>query len=154
MDLVVVSIQAYVGVRFVMGIVDAWENTTGNLYRGSFEEALQQLLEEEELLGIPASSAEAFMTAYNWVATVSVITCLLSISVVALGGARDSVDYTVQGLSKVCLGKARGAANPLFVKVLGEVEVERLVGLTREVWLSARGVITRGHVNKPLRKFL
>lgn len=147
--------RVVVAAAVVASVADAWENmdASRHLFRGSFEESLKQLLEEEEQLVAPRPSSEACMAAYRWVAGASIVLCLLSLSVVGLGSARDARDYTASGLSSAGLGRPPARVNPLDVRVLPEVDTERLVGLTRRAWLTARGVISRRSAeNKRFRR--
>lgn len=153
--------SATAAMAFMIGVVlvgrsCAWEaiNTSSYLFRGPYEEALHQLLEEEEQLVAPRLSTQALMNIYKWVAASSIIMCLLAMSVVVLGEARDAREYSERGLARAGLGRAKGTANPLAVKILTEVETERLVGLAREAWLVARGVLTRAPENLPAGRFL
>ena len=94
------------------------------------------------------------MTAYRWIGVTSIMMCLLTISVVFLGKARDIRELSERGLTRTALSKERRAVNQLTMKALREVEVARLVGLAREAWLVSRGVLTRVPDDRPAGKFL
>ncbi|MPD01442.1 hypothetical protein E2C01_096969 [Portunus trituberculatus] len=129
-------------------------NNSNHLFRSSYEEALHQLVIEEERLVTREPSTDAFMTIYKKVSVASIVLSLLAVSLVVLGRARDARDYSKSGLARAGMSKVRAAVNPLAIKILTEVEVERLVGLAREAWLVACGLLARAPESLPAGKFL
>ena len=140
----------------LVGMGMTWKamNSSSHLFRGSYEEALHQLVIEEERLVTPKPSTDVFLTIYKGVSAASIVLCFLTISLVVFGKARDSRGYSKRGLARAGIGKVRAAVNPLAVKILTEVEVERLVGLAREAWLVARGIMVRAPEGLPAGRFL